>query len=70
MQGDELRITFTQSSRIEVLCKYSSTRCGEFDHTHFPPIEVAPTETEVLQAIGNVNQKLGGMKKGDLRSSK
>ncbi len=63
MQGDKLRMTFTQSPRIEVLYKYLVTRCRDYDHKHFPTTEVAPTETEVLQAIGWAPSQTGNVNK-------
>ena len=52
MAGDKLRLNFTQSPRLEVLQRYLVTRCREYDPKHFPSTEVAPTEGEVLAAIG------------------
>lgn len=63
MQGDKLHMTFTQSPRIEVLYRYLVTRCRDHDHKHFPTTEVAPTETEVLQAIGWAPSQTGNVNK-------
>lgn len=60
MAGDKLRLTFTQSPRLEVLNRYLMTRCRDYDHRHFPSTEVAPTESEVLAAIGWAPSQTGG----------
>ena len=60
MAGDKLRLTFTQSSRLEVLDRYLMARCRDYDHRHFPSTEVAPTESEVLAAIGWAPSQTGG----------
>lgn len=63
MSGDKLRLTFTQSPRLEVLNRYLMTRCRDYDHRHFPSTEVAPTESEVLAAIGWAPSQTGGTEK-------
>ena len=52
MAGDKLRLNFKQSPRLEVLQRYLVTRCRDYDSKLFPSSEVAPTEGEVLAAIG------------------
>ena len=63
MAGDKLRLTFTQSPRLEVLNRYLMSRCRDYDHRHFPSVEMAPTESEVLAAIGWAPSQTGGMEK-------
>lgn len=63
MAGDKLRLTFTQSPRLEVLNRYLMSRCRDYDHRHFPSVEVAPTESEVLAAIGWAPSQTGGAEK-------
>ena len=63
MAGDKLRLTFTQSPRLEVLNHYLMARCRDHDHRHFPSIEIAPTESEVLAAIGWAPSQTGGTEK-------
>lgn len=63
MAGDKLRLTFTQSPRLEVLNRYLMSRCRDYDHRHFPSTEVAPTESEVLAAIGWAPSQSGGTEK-------
>lgn len=60
MAGDKLRLTFTQSPRLEVLNRYLMARCRDYDHRHFPSTEVTPTESEVLAAIGWAPSQTGG----------
>lgn len=60
MAGDKLRLTFTQSPRLEVLNRYLMARCRDHDHRHFPSVEIAPTESEVLAAIGWAPSQTGG----------
>ena len=52
MAGDKLRLNFKQSPRLQVLQRYLVTRCRDYDPRLFPSSEVAPTEGEVLAAIG------------------
>ena len=63
MAGDMLRLTFTQSPRLEVLNRYLMAKCRDYDHRHFPSVEVAPTESEVLTAIGWAPSQTGGESK-------
>ena len=63
MAGDKLRLTFTQSPRLEVLNHYLMARCRDYDHRHFPSVEMAPTESEVLAAIGWAPSQTGGNEK-------
>lgn len=63
MAGDKLRLSFTQSPRLEVLDRYLMAKCRDYDHRHFPSVEVAPTESEVLAAIGWAPSQTGGESK-------
>ena len=63
MQGEKLRMTFTQSPRLEVLYRYLLARCKDHDHKHFPSTDVAPTETDVLSAIGWAPSQTGNADK-------
>ena len=63
MAGDKLRLTFTQSPRLEVLNRYLMARCRDYDHRRFPSVEVAPTESEVLVAIGWAPSQTGSTEK-------
>ena len=63
MAGDKLRLTFTQSPRLEVLNRYLMARCRDYDHRHFPSVEMSPTESEVLTAIGWAPSQTGGESK-------
>ncbi len=63
MVGDKLRLTFAQSPRLEVLNRYLMSRCRDHDHRRFPSVEVAPTESEVLAAIGWAPSQTGGTEK-------
>ena len=63
MAGDKLRLRFTQSPRLEVLGRYLVSRCRDYDHRRFPSVEIAPTESEVLEAIGWAPSQTGGVEK-------
>lgn len=63
MAGDKLRLTFTQSPRLEVLNRYLMSKCRDYDHRRFPSVEMAPTESEVLAAIGWAPSQTGGTEK-------
>lgn len=63
MAGDKLRLNFTQSPRLEVLQRYLVTKCREYDHKHFPSTEVAPSEGDVLAAIGWAPSQTGNIQK-------
>lgn len=63
MAGDKLRLTFTQSPRLEVLNRYLMSKCRDYDHRRFPSVEIAPTESEVLAAIGWAPSQTGGTEK-------
>lgn len=51
-EEDMLRLTFTSSERIEVLQRYLEAKCHDKDPKYFKSPGLAPTETEVLAAIG------------------
>ena len=61
MQGEKLRMTFTQSPRLEVLSRYLTARCKNHDPKRFPSTDVAPTETEVLSALGWSSSQTGNV---------
>jgi len=51
-EEDMLRLTFTPSQRIEVLQRYLEAKCHDKDPRYFRSPGLAPTETELLAAIG------------------
>lgn len=57
---DKLRLVFTPSPRLEILDRYLAVRCHERDSKIFAPAGTAPTETQVLEAIGWSPAQLGG----------
>ncbi|KAK3673142.1 hypothetical protein LTR78_006982 [Recurvomyces mirabilis] len=59
-EEDKLHLNFTPSPRLEVLERYLAARCHERDGTHFSYVASAPTETEVLEAIGWFPSSKGG----------
>ncbi|KAL2043646.1 hypothetical protein N7G274_003953 [Stereocaulon virgatum] len=63
LAGDQLRLSFTQSPRLEILQRYLVTKCREYDHKHFPSTEVALSEGEVLAAIGWSPSQTGNAQK-------
>ena len=56
----KLSLTFTPSARLAVLEKYLAARCHEREAKLFPYVSAAPTETEVLEAIGWSPSQTGG----------
>lgn len=59
---DSLRLTFRASPRVELLHRYLAARCAERDGI-FRAVGPAPTETEVLEAIGWAPTMSGGATK-------
>ncbi|KAJ9626670.1 hypothetical protein H2204_010059 [Knufia peltigerae] len=49
---DQLRLTFRDSGRIEVLRRYLDSECHKVDSKLFPEYRTGPTESDVLEAIG------------------
>ncbi|MCJ1223655.1 hypothetical protein MMC12_000298 [Toensbergia leucococca] len=52
MQGDTLNLVMIPSARLEVLHRYLSSKCSDRDVKLFPNHGVAPTENDVLSAVG------------------
>ena len=63
MAGDKLRLSFTQSPRLEVLHHYLVTTCRDHDPKLFPSTAVRPTELDVLAAIGWAPSQTGDVQK-------
>lgn len=59
---DMLQLNFTPSPRLAILEKYLAARCHERSSKIFPPV-VAPTETEVLEAVGWFPSSKGGVER-------
>lgn len=57
---DTLKLSFTSSARLETLDKYLEAKCHDRDAKAFPSFGAAPTETEVLHAIGWAPTQTGG----------
>lgn len=57
---DKLRLTFMPSPRLEILERYLAARCHEKDKKLFPQYASAPSESEVLEAIGWFPSSKGG----------
>lgn len=55
-----LKLTFTPSPRTEILQRYLAARCHDRDSHLFKYAGSAPTETEVLEAIGWSPSSTGG----------
>lgn len=55
-----LRLTFTPSERIEILQRYLEAKCHEKDPRYFKSPGLAPTESDVLAAIGWSPSSTGG----------
>ena len=54
LQNEEakLKLTFTPSKRLDVLHNYLRAECHKQNPKYFPSGGPAPTETQVLEAIG------------------
>ena len=61
-ETDKLHLNFHPSQRIELLQRYLASECNQVDTKLFPQFVHAPTETEVLQAIGWHPSQTGGEK--------
>ena len=59
-ESDKLRPTFRASPRIEVLRRYLDAECTKSDSKLFPTYATAPTESDVLDAIGSAPHQSGG----------
>lgn len=57
---DKLALNFTPSSRLMVLEKYLAAKCHDKDDKLFPNYTTAPSEVEVLEAIGWFPSHKGG----------
>lgn len=60
---DKLTLNFVPSPTIQVLERYLAAKCHERDPKLFPKYSVAPSETEVLEAIGWFPAHKGGEEK-------
>lgn len=59
-EADKLHLRFAPSQRIEVLQRYLAADCNKIDAKLFPDYATAPTETDVLEAIGWNPHQSGG----------
>ncbi|CAK4034918.1 Hypothetical predicted protein [Lecanosticta acicola] len=57
---DKLALNFRPSPRLQVLERYLAAKCHEKDPKMFPAYSTAPSETEVLEAIGWTPTEKGG----------
>lgn len=62
-EEDKLRLEFTPSPRLRALERFLAARCHERDAKLYPFVNAAPTETEVLEAIGWFPSAKGGEEK-------
>ena len=62
-EKDSLRLNFVPSPRIEILRKYLAADCHKVDSKLFPEYVSAPTESDVLEAIGWSPAQTGGESK-------
>jgi hypothetical protein len=60
---DTLRLSFEPSQRLEALRLYLAANCNKTDPNLFPEYTSAPTETDVLEAIGWTPHQSGGESK-------
>lgn len=58
--SQKLKLTFTQSQRLEVLRSYLDAECHKADSKLFPTFAMSPTESDVLEAIGWTPSDRGG----------
>lgn len=63
LSEDTLQLNFTPSARLDVLSAYLDAECHRVDGTRFPVYGVAPTETQVLSAIGWEPSQSGGVER-------
>jgi hypothetical protein len=59
-ENDKLHLQFEPSQRVEVLRRYLAADCHKTDSKLFPDYTSAPTETDVLEAIGWNPHQSGG----------
>lgn len=59
-ESDKLHLRFQPSQRIEVLRQYLAADCHKTDSKLFPEYSSAPTETDVLEAVGWNPHQSGG----------
>ena len=59
-EGENLRLNLTQSPRLDILQHYLTAKCAERDHILFMKGGSAPTESDVLAAIGWAPSVAGG----------
>lgn len=57
---NQLKLNFVDSSRVEILASYMQAQCHKLDSTLFPGYQTAPTESQVLEAIGWSPSNVGG----------
>lgn len=57
---NQLRLTFVDSERIELLRRYLEAACHKVDSDVFPGFHTSPTESQVLEAIGWAPEHSGG----------
>ncbi|KAI9737610.1 MAG: hypothetical protein M1818_005614 [Claussenomyces sp. TS43310] len=56
----KLKLTFTPSSRLEVLSNFLSAQCHDIDAKLFPQFGTKPTEEQAIAAIGWTPSETGG----------
>lgn len=59
-KDNQLKLTFLESQRIELLTRYLEAECHKVDQDVFPGFHTAPTESQVLEAIGWAPEHTGG----------
>lgn len=59
-EDSKLKLTFTPSSRMQVLSRYLEAECHEKDKKLFPRYNSPPTDDEALRAIGWTPSTTGG----------
>ena len=62
-EEDQLHLQFTPSQRIEILRRYLAAQCTKADTKLFPTYTSAPTESDVLEAVGWSSHQSGGENK-------
>lgn len=60
---DKLHLNFTPSPRLDILERYLAAKCHEKDKKLFPQSAAAPSESEVLEAIGWFPSSKGGQER-------
>lgn len=59
-KDSQLKLNFVQSQRLEILTRYLEAECHRLDSALFPKYRTAPTESQVLEAIGWSPSHIGG----------